>query len=253
MKKCYVYKITNKLLNKSYIGSRINNDPYEDLYMGSSKYLNEDYIVYGIVNFNKEIIEIYENISKEQLLDNETNYILFFNTLHPHGYNKNFPNKHISWHRAGIPLSENAREKISKGLKLAYKEGRKIVPDYSGEKHPMYGKHHTDEAKEKCGNSFRGKKHKKETKQKMSQAHMGVKKTKEHAKHISEGRKGIIFSDEHKKNISKSKKGKIPQISEEGRKRISEATKKLNKRRIKCSFCNKEFNLGNFSRHHCWD
>jgi len=113
----------------------------------------------------------------------------------------------------------------------------------------MWGNHHTEGAKEKCGTAMRGKNHKEETKYKMSQTHTGVKKTKEHAKNISEGRKGIVFSEEHCRNLSITKKGKKPQISKEGRKKISDNTQKLNKRRIKCSLCNREFNPGNFARH----
>ena len=54
----YVYLITNLILNKQYIGSRIcyKEDPNTDGYMGSSKYLSGDYKIYGIENFTKEKI-----------------------------------------------------------------------------------------------------------------------------------------------------------------------------------------------------
>lgn len=249
IKKCYIYKITNIEDNKSYIGSRIHNFPEEDNYMGSGKLILNSYKDNNKKNFKKEIIKIYENISKEFLLDKESYYIIKYGTLNPHGYNLNLPNKHTKWHRSGIPLSEKAKQKISEGLIKAYKEGRKIVPDYSGELHPMWGKHHTAEAKQKCGNSFRGKHHKESTKKKMSESLSGVKKTVEHAKNISKGRKGIVFTKEHCKNISKSLTGRESNISIEGRKRISDATLKLNKQRIKCSVCGREFNPGNYGRH----
>jgi group I intron endonuclease len=247
---CYIYKITNNLSDKSYIGSRINDNPYEDFkYMGSSKYLNEDFDLLGIENFKKEIVEVFYNISKKELLDKETKLILFYDTLNPKGYNKHLPNKYTSWHRGGVPLSEESKRKISKGLKRAYAEGRKAVPDYKGEKHPMFGKHHTEEAKIKCGNSFRGKKHKEETKIKMSESHTGVKKTKEHAENISKGRKGMVFSKEHKANISKGKKGKSFIYTKEGRETHLKMLNELNNRKIKCPKCGKSFNPGNYGRH----
>ena len=53
----YVYLITNLVLNKSYIGSKIcyKDDPINDGYMGSSKSLKEDYKKCGIENFTKKI------------------------------------------------------------------------------------------------------------------------------------------------------------------------------------------------------
>jgi hypothetical protein len=59
--------------------------------------------------------------------------------------------------------------------------------DRSGENNPMYGKHHSDEAKRKIGNIHKGLKHSDETKKKMSEKRLGVK-----------------FSQEHKDNLSKS-------------------------------------------------
>jgi len=246
---CYTYIITNILLHKSYVGSRINDNPKKDNYMGSSKYLTKDYEIYGIENFKKEIIEIFYNCTKEELLNNETNAILEYNTLNPNGYNKHLPNKYMSWHRGGVPLSEDAKSKISVGLKKAYDEGRKIVPDYSAEKHPMYGKHHTSEVKIKCGNSMRNKHHKKETKEQMSASHLGVKKTKEHAKNISNARKGMVFSEEHKQNISKGKQGKPFIYTEKGKETHQLALYILNNKKITCEMCGKQFNPGNYARH----
>lgn len=250
IKKCYVYKITNNILNKSYIGSRVSYDPEKDTkYMGSSNTLYKEYVKYGIENFNKIIIKIYENIDKKELLDNESHYIKYYNTLMPNGYNKNLPNNHLKFYFTGEKLSDEQKDKISSGLKLAYKEGRKKVKDYSGKNHPMFGKHHTDETKEKIGTFNKGKTQSIESNDKRSKSLTGVKKTELHALHISEGRKGIIFSDDHKQNISKSKKGKSLVYSEKGKEIRSNITKKLNSIRIKCEYCNKEFNPGNYARH----
>lgn len=70
----------------------------------------------------------------------------------------------------------------------------------SGDKHPMYGKHHTEEAKEKIrqnhantageNNGMFGKQHTDETKAKMSAARLGVSKSEEHKSKISAGNAG---------------------------------------------------------------
>ena len=114
-----------------------------------------------------------------------------------------------------------------------------------GEKHPMYGKHHTEEAKKRMSENKKGKyvgenspnygKHlseetrkkmsearkgnepwnkgktsvyTEETKKKMSEAHKGKILSEETKRKISENRNGMHFSEEHKRKISESKKGK---------------------------------------------
>ncbi len=85
----------------------------------------------------------------------------------------------ISKSEKGKEISKECREKISGGLKKAYDEGRKIVPDYSGENHPMYGKNHSEESKKKIGEAGKGRIHSDETKAKMSKIKKGKKKSEE--------------------------------------------------------------------------
>jgi hypothetical protein len=114
----YVYCITNKILNKQYVGSRIcyKSDPLNDGYWGSSKYLHADYNLYGKENFTKEIIQL-NCLNKINMLNIETDYILRFNTLEPNGYNRFLPNKKIGFHMGGRITSDHTKLKISNSEK----------------------------------------------------------------------------------------------------------------------------------------
>lgn len=57
----------------------------------------------------------------------------------------------------------------------------------SGDKNPMYGKHHTEQ-----------------TKQRIKAVHVGLKHTEEAKRKMSKSHKGRKFTDEHKKNLGKS-------------------------------------------------
>lgn len=63
MKYYYIYKITNNLNNRIYIGCKGSNS-LNDGYMGSSKYLKADIDKFGINNFTKEILSLHDSYDK---------------------------------------------------------------------------------------------------------------------------------------------------------------------------------------------
>jgi group I intron endonuclease len=60
MKYYTIYKITNKVNGKFYIGKHITEDLFDD-YMGSGKLIRKAIEKYGNHNFQKEILKIYDN------------------------------------------------------------------------------------------------------------------------------------------------------------------------------------------------
>ena len=79
-----------------------------------------------------------------------------------------------------------------------------------GKSNPMYGNHHTKEARERISEGNKDKKLSEETKRKISMAKKGKKLppfSEEHKKRISKANKGKKFSKEHKRNLSKSRTG----------------------------------------------
>lgn len=101
----------------------------------------------------------------------------------------------------------------------------------SGENHPFFGRQHTDETKKKMSDAKKNKPLSEEHKISLSKNHIGME-GKHHSveaiKKISEGHKGIKCSEETKRKISKFHKGKNfnPPISDEGRRKMSEARKR---------------------------
>ena len=89
-------------------------------------------------------------------------------------------------------ISKETRKKMSvvkKGKKLSKEHSRKIALANTGEKHHMYGKHHSEETRRKIGEGNTGKTQTEEAKQKISEANKGEKNAFFGKTHTEESKK----------------------------------------------------------------
>lgn len=125
MKQYYIYMTTNLINNKRYIGKHFGE--LNDSYLGSGKLIKKAIEKYGKENFKKEILCIVANNEEANLKEKE--YIKFYDAVN----NDLFYNLHEGGDGG------NNNQKISESV--------------SGINHPMYGKHHSVETKEKLRQS----------------------------------------------------------------------------------------------------
>lgn len=186
----YIYKITNNINNKVYIGKTTKERPTDRF--SQHRYLanhpeqdNSNSILYiamrkcGIDNFSFEIIE---KIEDSLLNEREKYWIKKNNSMSPNGYNlteggegtkgysriqsqeekeqksqkmlehwKNNPQKREEYSKRTSQLWEN--EEYRQKVTESNKKFYQEHPDmFKGENNPMYGKHHTEEALQKMKN-----------------------------------------------------------------------------------------------------
>jgi hypothetical protein len=255
----YIYKTTNLVNEKSYIGQHKSKD-WDLNYIGSGKLLKK-----AIKKYGKEYFQCFPLAwawGKEELNKLEIDYIAHYK-----------PEYNIASGGEGGNVGEEAYKKISKALsgrKLPEETRRKIGEaskgnnyrqdydpwnkgkiniyseetiqkmseskknKYVGENNPFYGKHHTQKTKQKISEIHKGKIISEETKQKISEKLKGQKQyemTDKIRKKISDTKKGCnspnkgkTFSENWKTNLSESHKGKV--LSEEIKQKMSEAQKR---------------------------
>lgn len=136
---------------------------------------------------------------KQEALNVEEMFIWLFDSING-GYNTS------SYGGTSYKRTEETKRKMSDNH-----------ADFSGEKHPMFGKHHSEESKKKMSESKTGKHLSEEHKKKLSEAHT-CEKNPWYGKHLSE---------EHKKKLSEAQTGEKSywygkHLSDEMKKKIRE-------------------------------
>jgi len=164
-----IYKITNLINDKIYIGCHKTNN-LDDGYMGSGVHLKRAQEKYGIENFQKEILEVFENsetmfemeakLVNYEFVDRDDTYNLkegghggfdYINNIGKNMYGRNTEIL-LMYRELGVRISQEIRndveaskiwyEKLSNGLKNYYSNGGI---------NPFKGRTHTDETKKKIG------------------------------------------------------------------------------------------------------
>ena len=145
----YIYKTTNLLNGKIYIGKRVYRKKDDNWYLGSGIYLNRAIKKYGRENFKKEILEWCND--KSHLCEREIYWINQLNSTNPKiGYN-------LSLGGEGGNVGKDAYIKIGNKLR--------------GKKKPK-------EFGEKISKVLKGKSKSKEHNEKVRQALLGVPRPK---------------------------------------------------------------------------
>lgn len=165
-----IYKITNLVNGKFYIGSHKTKD-LDDGYMGSGKYLKHSQEKYGLENFTKEILFVFDNpeemyakeaeIVNEDFLAEENTYNLKiggfggWDYINSSGLGNSTKTK-TQLRKGGLVLkekwkndkefSDKMRKIISSRAKKLHSEGKLKSPGSA-----FLGKTHTEETKKRIG------------------------------------------------------------------------------------------------------
>lgn len=214
---CGIYIIRNKKENKKYVGSTNGGrdrwkQHKEGLTKGThhSRYLQRAWDKHGEDAF--EFVFIEECIP-EMLLIREQNWIDFFRS-----YDSRF----------GYNMSPTAGNTL--GIKRSEETKKKLRELNLGEKHPMYGKHLSEEHKKKISESNMGRQISEETREKIRKRFaegghpfQGKHLTKEHKEKLRLIKVGKQLTEETKEKLRQAHLGKT--YSEETNKKKARSNK----------------------------
>ena len=179
----YIYRITNLINGKTYIGQRKYSKLNDD-YKGSGKRLWEAYRKYGFENFKKEILVF--NISERKHADLlEKTFIA------------------AEREKVGVENCYNISDggeggSTRKGKCCSEETRRKMSEAHKGRPTWNKGKHLSEEHKRKMSESHKGYHHSEESKKKMSEARKGRKVSEETIRKRIESFKGNCWFNDGK-------------------------------------------------------
>jgi hypothetical protein len=224
-----VYKITNLLNNKIYIGKDKTNNPN---YFGSGLLIRNAIKKYGKENFTKDILEFCS--SEEQLNEKERYWIDYYKSYNRDiGYNLTLGGDGGDTFTNSLK-QEQTKEKLrqnSTGKKHSEESRLKISKAREGKGNGMFGKvpwnkgsELSDQTKEKIGQKNKGKL-------------LGIPKSEHVKKCVSDAQKGKSKSNDHKQKISDALIGR--KLKTETIKKMSESKKGIPQKIITCPHCGK--------------
>lgn len=223
-RKYYIYKITNLVNGKIYIGQTVS---VKSRWQAHKRAINKPiqvihhaFVKYGIDNFFFEVVATC--FDQDAANEAETTIVIQEKSLIPNGYNVtnggyNAP-KTAEWIASmtgpnnpnyGKPISEEQKKKYQKTISnrvLSDEDRKKLGVANIGNTYSL-GRKASDETKQKLSESHlgqkawnKGKVTSDETKQKISEANKGKPGS----------RKGVKLTEEQKQRISNSLKGNVP-------------------------------------------
>ena len=154
-----IYKITNTINGKYYIGKHQTKN-LEDGYMGSGRLIKAAIKKYGVENFIKEILHVFDNEQemnqkeKELVVLSEMSYNLCEGGKGGFGYINSNPLKDV-WLQKAIQKTNTGQANIDRAetvrkLMTATPEIRNRLKNHmSNRKNGMLGKKHSENAKQK--------------------------------------------------------------------------------------------------------
>ena len=201
--KAGIYKLIDSF-GKVYIGKSVNIRVRLNAHKNykhdckSKSYLKNAILKYGWNSFTVEILELFENFDKlkdnQNLLIREAYYIELVDASNKeYGYNL----CKFSTDRTGIPMSDQARDKLRKA---------------------RLGTRMSEETKEKLRNGRVGKKFSEEHKRKLREARANNPMSEDHKEKLRKANVGKIMSDDTKEKLRQCNLGKV--VSDETRKKL---------------------------------
>lgn len=199
----YIYRITNKINGKTYIGQHKYKD-LNDNYMGSGKLIRRAQKKYGMENFKKEIF--YSRIQYKETADDIERFAIA---------------KERAIGKAEYNIADGGTGgNLVKGTKFSEEHKRRISE-------ALKGRHHTEETRRKMSEAQKGKHISEEQRKKHSEALRGKKRGtrsevwKIHLSESLKGRtawnKGKHWSEETCRKISEATKGKPRSNTKKGK------------------------------------
>lgn len=195
-----IYKVTNLINNKYYIGMHRTTNP-NDGYLGSGIAIKKAIKKYGRENFSKEVLFVFE--TEKEMQDKEKELVNEDVVNDPMSYNMTQGGKG-SW--SHIDVSGEKNPNFGKAIWKKGKTQEEIVEVNKkraspGEANGMYGKTHTDETKQKIIDANK----------KWLETDEGKAAIKKRAIKFSKRMKGVPKSEEQKRKMSEAAKARWAQ------------------------------------------